>query len=68
LRIEGQVYGVLPFIVSPRDLDTWRPMPGVEAGDMGPKMGYHSKNKGWWTFNNVRIPKENMPMKYVSVD
>lgn len=68
LRIEGQDYGVMPFIVQLRDLDTWMPMPGVEAGDMGPKMGYHSKNNGWCTFNNVRIPRENMPMKYVSVD
>lgn len=43
-------------------------MPGIEAGDMGPKMGYNSKNNGWCTFKNVRIPRENMPMKYVSVD
>jgi acyl-CoA oxidase len=43
-------------------------MKGVECGDMGPKMGYHSKNNGWCTFNKVRIPRENLPMKFVSVD
>lgn len=43
-------------------------MPGVNCGDMGPKMGYHSKNNGWCTFDNVRIPRENMPMRYVEVD
>lgn len=43
-------------------------MPGVSCGDMGPKMGYHSKNNGWCTFDNVRIPRENMPMRYVEVD
>jgi acyl-CoA oxidase len=68
LRIEGQDYGVMPFIVPLRDFDTWKPMPGVKADGMGPKIGYHSKNDGWCTFNNLRIPRENMPMKYVSVD
>lgn len=58
----------MPFIVPLRDLDTWMPLPGINAGDMGPKMGYHSKNNGWCTFDKVRIPRENMPMKYVSVD
>jgi acyl-CoA oxidase len=68
LIIDGQDYGVMPFIVPLRDLDTWMPLPGISAGDMGPKMGYHSKNNGWCTFNQVRIPRENMPMKFVSVD
>lgn len=31
-------------------------------------MGYNSKNNGWCTFDHVRIPRDNMPMKYVSVD
>ena len=44
------------------------PLKGVQCGDMGPKMGYNSKNNGWCTFDNVRIPRENMLMKYVKVD
>lgn len=68
LIIDGNEYGVLPFIVQLRDLETWMPMPGIECGDMGPKMGYNSKNNGWCSFNNVRIPRDNMPMRYVSVD
>ena len=35
---------------------------------MGPKMGYNSQHNGWATFDNVRIPRDWMPMKYVSVD
>jgi len=37
-------------------------------GDMGPKFGYNSKNNGWATFNNVRIPRRQMLMKYTKVD
>jgi len=35
---------------------------------MGPKMGYHSKNNGWATFDHVRIPRDQMLAKYVSVN
>jgi len=44
------------------------PLKGVELGDMGPKMGYNSKNNGWCTFDNVRIPREWMLMKYTKLD
>ena len=43
-------------------------MPGVKCGDMGPKMGYQSKNNGWATFDQVRIPRDQMLMRFVSVD
>ena len=61
-------YGVMPFIVQIRDRDTHKHMPGIQCGDMGPKFGYNSKDNGWMTLNNVRIPRENMPMRFVSVD
>ena len=44
------------------------PMKGVKCGDMGPKFGYNSKNNGWASFDNVRIPRNQMLMKYTSVD
>ena len=43
-------------------------MPGIQCGDMGPKFGYSSKDNGWLTLNNVRIPRENMPCRFVKVD
>ena len=43
-------------------------MKGVELGDMGPKIGFHSKNNGWCSFNHVRIPRDYMFMRFVSVD
>ena len=44
------------------------PMKGIELGDMGPKQGYNSNSNGWATFDNVRIPREQMLMRQVSVD
>lgn len=59
---------MLPFLVQIRETETWMPRKGCEMGDMGPKFGYNSKNNGWATFNNVRIPRTQMLMKYTKVD
>ena len=44
------------------------PLPGIQCGDLGPKMGHSTTNNGWCTFDNVRIPRDQMLMKYVKVD
>lgn len=68
LIIEGQKIGVFPFLVQLRDTDTWKFVKGVKCGDMGTKMGYNAKNNGWCTFDNVRIPREQMLMRFAEVD
>lgn len=68
LIINGKKIGVFPFIVQLRDEKTWKLLKGVRAGDMGPKFGYSAKNNGWCTFDNVRIPREQMLMRYAKVD
>ena len=35
---------------------------------MGPKLGYDSKCNGWLTMDNVRIPRDQMLQKFISVD
>ena len=45
-----------------REVDSWRLRPGVKAGDLGPKIGYQSKDNGWCSFDQVRIPRTNMLM------
>ena len=47
LLIDGDKYGVSPFLVQIRDLETHKWMPGVKCGDLGPKLGYFSKDNGW---------------------
>lgn len=67
LLIDEQDYGVQPFMVQIRDIDTWKVRPGVKCGDLGPKIGYHGKNNGWASFDQVRIPRTNMLMKLCEV-
>lgn len=50
-----------------RDLNTHKPLPGIEVGDIGPKIGYTSKDNGYLKFNNCRIPSFNMLAKYIKV-
>ena len=66
--IDENDFGVLPFLVQIRSVETFMPEKGIRCGDMGPKMGYNSKNNGWCTFDQVRIPRDQMLMKYTSVD
>ena len=68
LVIDGNQFGVSPFIVQIREFDTHMPCKGIKCGDMGPKLGYNSKDNGWLQFDHVRIPRDQMLMKYVSVD
>ena len=49
-------------MVPMRDVETWKILPGVKCGDIGPKIGYTSKDNGWMSFDNVRIPRTNMLM------
>jgi len=68
LIVGDQDYGTTPFMVQLRDVDTWKHMPGVQSGDIGPKIGYHSKDNGWASFNKVRIPRTDMLMGLTSLD
>ncbi len=67
LLIKGKGYGVQAFLVPIRDMNTHEPLPGVEVGDIGPKYGFAVKDNGFLRLNNVRIPRENMLMKYAHV-
>ena len=59
---DGQMndYGIAPFVIKIRDLNTHKHLPGVKSGDIGPKLGYHSKDNGWMTLKDVRIPRNMM--------
>ncbi|EEP76256.1 predicted protein [Uncinocarpus reesii 1704] len=68
LIIARKDYGVHPFIIQLRDLDDFSPMPGVELGDIGMKMGYNGTTNGYAIFHNVRIPRDWLLMRHASVD
>lgn len=66
LLIKGKSHGVHAFIVQIRD-SNMKPMPNVEVGDIGPKIGFFSKDNGYLILNNVRIPRKNMLRRFISV-
>ncbi len=49
-------------------MDTHRPLPGIEVGDIGSKFGFNGKDNGYLKFDNIRVPRRNLLMRYVKVD
>ncbi|EDW02147.1 probable peroxisomal acyl-coenzyme A oxidase 1 [Drosophila grimshawi] len=68
LYISGKHKGIQMFIVPLRDADTHMPLPGVDVGEVGKKLGMAAVNLGFLGLKNVRIPRTNMLMKYAKVD
>jgi len=59
LHIAGKNYGFHGFMVQFRD-DKGRTMPGVEVGEIGPKIDGKNANIGYARFTHVRVPHFNM--------
>jgi len=68
LIIDGKDYGVYNFFVPLRRRVDFANLPGITIGDCGAKIGRHGIDNGWIQFNHVRIPRENMLMKWAKVD
>ena len=66
LIIKGKKYGLHAFLVPIRD-DDGKLLPGVEAGDIGPKYGFNTKDNGYLCLKNYPIPRRYMLMKYSKV-
>ena len=67
LFLDGKDVGVQAFMVQLRSLANHEPLAGIECGDIGPKVGFQSVDNGYAAFHNVRIPRENMMMRYAKV-
>jgi acyl-CoA oxidase len=68
LITQGKSRGVHPFIVQLRSLEDHTPLPGITVGDIGPKFGFNANDNGYLELKNVRIPRDQMLMKYSQVD
>ncbi|TMW63106.1 hypothetical protein Poli38472_002047 [Pythium oligandrum] len=66
--IHGKDYGVHNFMVQLREFDTHETRPGVMCGDIGAKVGFNNVDNGYCKFDRVRIPRENMGMRFSTVD
>lgn len=67
LIVKGKDHGLHPFVIPLRRLDTFEPVPGVELGDIGMKMGYNGTTNGYAIFRNLRIPRNFLLMRHVKV-
>ncbi|RLN85989.1 hypothetical protein BBO99_00000055 [Phytophthora kernoviae] len=47
--------------------NTHDPMRGVTLGDIGPKIGFNNVDNGYCKFHQVRIPREQMGMRFATV-
>eukprot|EP00529_Nitzschia_sp_RCC80_P015506 CAMPEP_0113468024 /NCGR_PEP_ID=MMETSP0014_2-20120614/15126_1 /TAXON_ID=2857 /ORGANISM="Nitzschia sp." /LENGTH=711 /DNA_ID=CAMNT_0000360369 /DNA_START=18 /DNA_END=2153 /DNA_ORIENTATION=+ /assembly_acc=CAM_ASM_000159 len=68
--IDGQGIdrGIHNFLVQLRSMDDHTLLPGVQTGDIGPKIGYNNMDNGFAFFKNVKIPRRNMAMRFAQVD
>lgn len=53
-------FGPMPFLVQIRSLEDHKHLPGIKTGDIGPKLGYHSKDNGWMVMKEVRVPRDQL--------
>jgi acyl-CoA oxidase len=67
LIIDGKDHGIHAFIVQLRSLDDHRVLPGLEVGDIGKKFGFDATDNGYLIFKNMRIPRNNMLMRFANV-
>lgn len=42
-------------------------MPGIEVGDIGPKLGFNGVDNGFLRFTYVRVPRDAMLMRFAKV-
>lgn len=63
LILDGKENGVHPFMVQIRD-ENHRPLPGIELGDLGPKLGDGANDTGFMRLENVRIQRNHMFGRY----
>ena len=61
--MKGANQGIHAILVRLRD-DQLKTMPGVTIEDMGHRMGLNGVDNAKLTFDNVRVPRENLLNKY----
>ena len=63
LIVAGKDLGFHAIMVQIRDHEH-KPLPGVEVGDIGPKMGANSLDSGYLYLRKVRVPRFNLLAKF----
>merc|ERR1712142_889312 len=66
LQVKGVNQGIHAVLVRLRD-DDLKTIPGVTIEDMGHRMGLNGVDNAKLTFDNVRVPRENLLNKYSDI-
>ena len=67
LYSKGEYRGLYPLFFQVRDMYTHKLLPGIEGGDIGPKLGYSNKENGYMAFNSIKVPRTALQSKFVEV-
>ncbi|KAG0220452.1 hypothetical protein BGX31_011009, partial [Mortierella sp. GBA43] len=63
----GKDFGPHAFVVPIRSMEDHTLLPGVMAGDIGPKFGYNTTDNGCMWFDHYRVPHISLLARYSSV-
>ncbi|KAG0257963.1 hypothetical protein BG011_003630 [Mortierella polycephala] len=63
----GKDYGPHAFVVPIRSMENHTLLPGVMAGDIGPKFGYNTTDNGCMWFDHYRVPRISLLAKHSSI-
>jgi acyl-CoA oxidase len=58
---------VQAFIVPVRD-ENMKLLPGIESGDIGPKLGYTARDNGYMRIRKVAIPRKDLLARFITVN
>ena len=48
-------------------MKTHSPLPGIDIGDIGSKLGFRNSDQGYCSFDKYRIPKSALLCRFVSI-
>lgn len=48
-------------------MNTHEPLPGIEVGDIGTKLGYNSIDNGYLLFKNFKVPRNAMLSRFTEI-
>jgi acyl-CoA oxidase len=67
LIIDQKECGIHAFVVQLRSLEDHSVVAGLELGDIGKKFGFDATDNGYLRFNQLRVPRFNMLMRFAHV-
>lgn len=54
-------------MVQIRDMETHVPLPGIEVGDIGTKLGYNAVDNGYLLMKNIRVPRKAQLARFAEI-